>query len=274
MELETFRRIIDKLTTRYSIARLILTRDGEPLAHPQLEDFVTYARSRGPLVTLSSNGSLIDNRRAERLIGAGLSMMKGDLCADPALYEELRAGGSFEKSLKGYRSILEAAKRRNAHFKLVVLDLASYQYDDPEEREQSVRRLGNLFAGYEPWIGVGPSVMHNALDESKQNLGSDVANNNTVYNRCHHPWVEMVVDYRGNVVGCCRDLRSEFIAGNLLEVDDPDTIWNGERMRFLRENLKDKTPEQVTICSKCDLPYGRSYAGGSMREKVWGFLGK
>lgn len=274
MSLDTFRRIVDKLTLRYNIERLILTRDGEPLVHPRLEEFIKYARSRIPIVTLSSNGSLLTEHRADALIASGLSMMKGDFCYDKNLYEDLRVGGSYDKTLQGYLNILKAAKKRNVFFQLVILDLASYQYDNTSEILDSVERLKTLFAGFEPWIGVGPSTMHNALDESLQNLSKNTAKKSQVYNRCHHPWLEMVLDYRGNVVGCCRDLRSEYIVGNILEFDDPDLLWNGERMRSLRKNLKTKQPERVNICSKCDLPYGKSYAGGSLKEKLFGFLRK
>ena len=91
--------------------------------------------------------------------------------------------------------------------------------------------------------------------------------------RCHHPFFKMVIDYQGNVVACCRDLRSEYIAGNVFEVNDiHKEIWNGEAMQHLRRNVARKTYSSINVCKKCDLPYKGSYAGKSMLEKAFKFV--
>lgn len=149
MEFATFQQIIDKVTHHYRIERLVLTRDGEPLVHPRLEDFVGYATSRGLKTTVGSNGSLITPERAEKLIRNGLSLMKGDFCYGPQTYERLRVGAKFQKSLQGYRNIPKAARRMNANFLLVLVDLNSYYLRDSQEKESSMEKLRSLFTGYE-----------------------------------------------------------------------------------------------------------------------------
>lgn len=276
MAFEEFKQIVDKLTAIYKIERIVLTRDGEPLVHPELEKFVWYSNQKGIKTTIGSNGSLISMERAHRLLKNGLTIMKGDFCTDKNEYETLRVGAKYEKSLEGYRNILKAAKELDAEFQLVLVDLHTYYLDETYEINKSLEGLRSLFAGYEKWLGIGKAIMHNALDESKETLStSNKSISKSHYNRCHHPWLEMVIDYKGNVVGCCRDLRSEYQVGNILDAQNIDKeIWNGEKIQYLRRNLRKKHPEKINICNKCDLPYGISYAGNSISGKIMRFLEK
>ncbi len=83
----------------------------------------------------------------------------------------------------------------------------------------------------------------------------------TLYTLYHQPWVNFTIDFHGSVVGCCRDLRSEYVLGNLLE-QSADAIWNGERMLNLRRALIEKRPQEIGICKACDVPgKGRTPAG-------------
>ena len=79
---------------------VFLTRDGEPLVHPQLEDFIGLTTSRNIATAIGSNGSLITKKRAHKLISNGLSIMKGDFCVDKDEYETLRAGAKYKKALE------------------------------------------------------------------------------------------------------------------------------------------------------------------------------
>lgn len=48
---------------------------GEPLAHPRIVEMVSEAKSVGARVELITNGMLLDARKAEGLIGAGLDTL-------------------------------------------------------------------------------------------------------------------------------------------------------------------------------------------------------
>jgi radical SAM protein with 4Fe4S-binding SPASM domain len=83
--------------------------------------------------------------------------------------------------------------------------------------------------------------------------------------------VNFTVDFAGRVVGCCRDLRSEYVLGNLLERPASE-IWNGDRMVGLRRALSEKRPEAINICKACDVPRHGSYSGRTPLEKVRNFF--
>ena len=70
---------------------------------------------------------------------------------------------------------------------------------------------------------------------------------------------------------CCRDLRSEYVCGSLLETPMRE-IWNNERFVELREALVNERPYDINICAKCDLPRSGSYAGRTFVQKATNLL--
>ena len=273
MSLETFKLILDKILQAWPLNEIVLTRDGEPLVHPELEKFIAYASGSGLNVTIGSNGSYLEPERSQHLIDSGLTKVKGDFCADKQKYEEMRVGGEWEKVLAGYHSLLHYAVAHQKNFHLVLVDLCTYGLSEPEAVQHSLHSLRSLFPFPDKYLSIGPAMMHNAFDEAQVILSTSGKIPRHKYNRCHHPWIELVIDYRGNAVGCCRDLRSEYILGNIISCADVKRdIWNGRAMRHLRKQLRSKKPENISICNKCDLPYGISYAGSGIFNKYFRFL--
>ena len=273
MTFDEFKVILSKILKSWPLREVILTRDGEPLVHPELEQFVEYASGLGLDVTIGSNGSYFTEERVQNLIENGLTKVKGDFCVDKVKYEHLRSGGKWEIVLSGYRTLLNYAHKHQKKFHLVLVDLSTYEYSNDADVQKSLIELQELFPFPDKYLSVGPAMMHNAFDEARVMLSTSKKLQSRKYNRCHHPWIELVIDYKGNAVGCCRDLRSEYILGNILTCENVDQdIWNGEQTRHLRKQLKNKNPEAISICSKCDLPYGVSYAGSGILNKYLRFL--
>jgi radical SAM protein with 4Fe4S-binding SPASM domain len=216
---------------------------------------------------------LFTKDRVTQLLKSGLSAVKSDFCGDKDKYERLRIGSDWEKTYTGYHNLLEYAHKENINFHLNILDLNTYDLSSKQEISQSLKGLKKLFPYPAELVSTGPVIMHNAFNHSMVTLSTSSRMKKRKYNLCHHPWIEMIIDYKGNVVGCCRDLRSEYIIGNILGADDlVGEIWNGERMRYLRRSLAKKSPQSVNICSKCDMPWGVSYAGRGVGNKIGRFL--
>src|SRR6185295_9875768 len=52
------------------------TGEGEPLSHPQGYDMIEYAcRRSGVFVTITTNGTIMNQRRTERLLASGVHMI-------------------------------------------------------------------------------------------------------------------------------------------------------------------------------------------------------
>jgi radical SAM protein with 4Fe4S-binding SPASM domain len=210
-------------------------------------------------------------KRAAALLEAGLSSVNSDFCADPATYEALRAGASWTRTRDGLLHLVETAERLNRPFRLVVKDLAA-PGKPPDEARACLEATRDIFRSHPSRVVVIPVQFHNALGQSLEDLSVRSGNGQPGrYNLCHMPWVLMTVDWAGRVVACCRDLRSEYVLGNILE-EDPWRIWNGDRARALRRALAARKPEAINVCSNCDLPWRGSYSGRTPLDRLGSFL--
>ncbi len=270
MSLENFKRIIANLRSAFDLDIVSLHRDGEPLLNKNLEAYIRHLADLGTCVTISTNASLISEERAKSLIASGLRMAGTDFCADGQLYEQLRVRGDWNKVLAGINNLLRAAEDAKVEFRFVIKDLGAYNAS-PEAAKLSIERTRALFAHAEGRVTVMPVQFHNALGQSLVNLSGTSSVGPRAYTVCHQPWVNLTVDFAGRVVGCCRDLRSEFVLGNLLE-EPAEAIWNGERAMELRRALAAKRPEQICICNDCDAPWQGSYSGRTASQKIGNFL--
>lgn len=271
MSLDDFKRIIANLRSSFDVRIVSLHRDGEPLLNKHLEEYIGHLTGLGIYVTVSSNCSLVSEERAQRLVEAGLRMVGTDFCADAALYERLRARGVWGETLDGIRRLLRAGVEQGADFRVVIKDMATHGAC-LEDAKSLMARTRALFAEWSDRVTVMPVYFHNALGESLVNLSQGAgAPERTLYTLCHQPWVNFTIDFAGRVVGCCRDLRSEYVIGNLLE-QAANEIWNGERMLNLRRSLTEKRPQDIGICKACDVPWQGSYSGRTSLEKVRNFF--
>jgi SynChlorMet cassette radical SAM/SPASM protein ScmF len=93
------------------LGRVKLT-GGEPMLHPQFREMVTMIHQQGLSITIETNGTLIDNEIArfmQQMFRSASVSLDG---ATAATHEYMRnVSGSFERTLQGIRSLVEAGLR-------------------------------------------------------------------------------------------------------------------------------------------------------------------
>jgi radical SAM protein with 4Fe4S-binding SPASM domain len=106
--------LVDDLS-RWGIGLLIID-GGEPLCREDLLDIVRYASSKGIRTTIGSNGTLIDEAMAGKMIDAGVMAVAISVDgADAATHDSFRGvNGAFEQTLKG----IEACRNAGLPFQL------------------------------------------------------------------------------------------------------------------------------------------------------------
>jgi len=111
LPLDIFRTLLPALP---SLEALLLNGIGEPLLHPQLEEFITLARQDMPAegwIGFQSNGLLLDIRRATALAAAGLDRICLSLDAvTPETFARLRAGGEIGAMHRAFAALRQAKK--------------------------------------------------------------------------------------------------------------------------------------------------------------------
>jgi len=96
---------------------VLLFSGGEPLMRKDLLDLASYAVSLGIRTVLSTNGTMIDNHKAQALKDNGFSYVGVSLDGLKNNHDHFRqSDGAFEKALKGIRNCLEVGLKVGLRF--------------------------------------------------------------------------------------------------------------------------------------------------------------
>ena len=102
---------------------------GESLVHPRLGDFVRHSASAGMMVTVKSNGTLLDAANSRKLAAEGAAAVEVSLYgADAATHDGfVKHDGAFARTVEGARAALDAGMR--VKFSFVVVQRNADQVD-------------------------------------------------------------------------------------------------------------------------------------------------
>jgi MoaA/NifB/PqqE/SkfB family radical SAM enzyme len=86
---------------------------GEPLLCPDLPDLIIHAHNLGLESSLATNGTLINEAIAERLLRSGLDAVSISIDGGQAdTHDRIRGHGSFDAAIRGIRALISIKKRR------------------------------------------------------------------------------------------------------------------------------------------------------------------
>jgi len=148
MSLETFERLAPAFP---HLESLVLNGIGEPLLHPQLEHFISRARSLLPekaWVGFQSNGMLLTDERAASLVDAGLDRIciSLDTVSDDS-FRSIRSGGEMRGIVAAFDS-LNKAKARSLRRNLSIGIEFVLMRDNLADLPAAIRWAGRSGAGF------------------------------------------------------------------------------------------------------------------------------
>jgi radical SAM protein with 4Fe4S-binding SPASM domain len=99
---------------------------GEALLHPQLDEFVAHGARAGMMMTVKSNGTLLDPERVRRLRAAGAAAIEISVYgARPETHDAfVKAPGALERTIAGARAARDAGLRVKLSFVVVQKNAA------------------------------------------------------------------------------------------------------------------------------------------------------
>lgn len=240
LSMEEFQKIIRKLkgVTRY----LYLHVMGEPLTHPLLPEFIRYATQEGFLISVTTNGTLLEKRQ-EELLTSGVYKINISVHS----FEE----GSSEDYQNYILSCAKFADKASKAGILTILRLWNKGYD--EGRNINTLNLLQEYFEEEEWKegGKGSRIrkkLHLEYGErfewpdiEKEEMGSEVY--------CYGLKDHFAVLCNGSVVPCCLDREGEITLGNIFS-DDLSEILSGERAEQMRQGFRCRKATEE-LCRKC-----------------------
>ncbi len=235
---ENFRRIVDPLP---HLERVVLHGIGEPLLNRDLPRFVAHLKERGAYVLFNSNGVLLDQKRGDALVAAGLDELRVSIDAvTPALYTKLRGIDALPKIIHNLHAFVArhaqpgspklslwlVAMQENLHELLDFVKLGA-EIGVPEVYLQRLVYFGNGQA-----LDVGSTMtpeqsLYGTLGEQQERLiveaealatqlsivfraSGATTPHESVSVKGHHPWQGcmrpwslMYVTANGNALPCC-----------------------------------------------------------------------
>jgi radical SAM protein with 4Fe4S-binding SPASM domain len=95
----------------------LLISGGEPLVRPDIFDLAQYATTLGVRVTFSTNGTLIDEKKARRMADIGVTYVGISIDGDEERHDRMRRrDGAFRDAVRGIRNCRNAGIRVGVRF--------------------------------------------------------------------------------------------------------------------------------------------------------------
>ena len=109
--------LLDKITEEGCL--WLLLTGGEPLLREDFKDIYEYAKKKGLLLTIFTNGTLIKEKQADQLIAAGLKSVIFSLDGFASTNDWLRGKGVFRKTVQA----IQLMKDRRKHLRYIKVNL-------------------------------------------------------------------------------------------------------------------------------------------------------
>ncbi len=118
MQPHLFRKFMDEIPGR----PVVSFTGGEPLLHPQICDLIKYAKDKGRVCTLVTNGWFLEDK-AEQICETGLNCITVSVDGPKEIHNSIRGKNSFERLERGLQKILDQPKRPIVLVSLAISDL-------------------------------------------------------------------------------------------------------------------------------------------------------
>lgn len=242
MRMDSYKKLIDE-AIEFGVRGLKLNYINEPMLRKDLEECITYAKSAGMLnVYLVTNGTLLGPERRSTMIDSGITKVFISVDATtPDTYNKQRLSGKFNLVVNNILGFIEERNRRGLRYPLVRVSFLRNKLNAHEEKD---------FIKF--WTGRADilSVQRmNELPDHNSGLlidpGSDEQSKG-----CTFPFKQLVVDYEGDILPCCKMGGKKLALGNLKNMS-LEEAWHSDQMASLKMMHKENRWKENPVCHRC-----------------------
>lgn len=239
MEDALFEKVVRECATA-KCKLLHLHNFGEPLLDKALPDRIALAKQLGiRRVKLFSNGSLLRDEMAERLLYSGLDEIKISIDgADAKEFNELRIGLSHAKVVDNVRQFKAMRDAAGLTSKIKIIATCT-QTSDRARTDQFLADVVDRidFTRLHNWAGAFGSLV-----------------NRRIRKPCDRLWRTFTVLANGNIAICCRDYAGREVVGNV-RTHTIGEIWRNARYQDIRRRHARSQQKGIGACSDCSSSF-------------------
>ncbi|MCJ7577652.1 MAG: radical SAM protein, partial [candidate division Zixibacteria bacterium] len=137
-----FESILKKIAQLKPVSQIYLTGNGEPLMHPDLEEFTSLSNKYGFIPSFSSNGSLFSKERIKSLFDSGKFFLTVDFSPSKEIYETYRSGGSWDTVYANLKNLLVLKKKLGRDYpQIEIRDMSTIALTSQRERDKFLSDL-------------------------------------------------------------------------------------------------------------------------------------
>ncbi len=257
MDFGLYERIINEVGAFSYPTSVVLFLGGEPLLCRDLGKMIVLAKAKGLLCRFNTNATLLTEDKIDTILKSRLDSIGFSFDdVSPEEYGAMRRNASYEKTLGNIIAFLKRKRALGLHYPLVTISSLRLRDASHSERELEVSlEFRRLFSGYEIQ-NIGIAWAHlwagdfadNPLYQYKRGEVGDSR-------KCHMPWTDLTINWKGQVVACCNDANYDYIIGDVKQ-NTLLKLWNSERMVGLREVLSAGAYENIKLCRSCSAIFG------------------
>ena len=258
MSMELFKKIIDEYAdisplgdAGYGPGTIWLHLYGESLLSPIFDEAISYTNYKGLKPMLSLNPLALTKEKMERLLNAKpyLLYLMLDGCDEESFSNLRGVSGKYEESVKNTLMFLELKDKLKSDVRTFIVCVDIPGYNDIIDKTQSFWKIHGAEA-IEDFLRKPFCDWNGSIKEI-----TDFADNWS-YGKCVNPWHTISITWDGIVVPCCYDYDKFYPLGDV-NLDSLIDIWNGEKMRNLREEFSNGNITNM-LCKTC-------YQGGKTK---------
>tara|TARA_A100001035_G_C27770776_1_gene496235 strand:- start:1049 stop:2017 length:969 start_codon:yes stop_codon:yes gene_type:complete len=244
------------------------TSNGEPLVHPKSYDIIYEAvKNSGTKVTLTTNGTILNEKRIKKLMSTGLHMIDVSIDAyEEDTYRDIRVNGDLRVTRKNVINLIKFKNEINAKTKIIV------SFVEQHNNSSEINDFKNFWTNQ----GADEVLIRKLHTNSGSNLdNSDLKNkqNNALSRRaCLYPWERVVLTAKGYLAFCPTDWFGKTIISDYRN-DTIKEVWQNAFYKELRkEHQTCKFNNQ--FCKNCpdwkntSWPFDKNKSYADLVEKI------
>lgn len=255
MDLEFFEMVIEQIKKFPDKLKLLnFAWLGEPLLHPQIAKMVEIAKKAdiAERVEIVSNGTMLTPDLSDALLSSGLDRIRISLqgLTSEDYYNISKYKIDFDRFVENLTYFYQNAKK-TGHTKVYIKIMdAMIKGQDEEERFQK------LFSGICDSLNIEmlvPLVEENNISSLKKDFNKGYWKNEVKdVIVCPQPFYLMVITPEGMVLPCC-EIGTQVSIGTISESNTVVDLWNGSKLREIRNMMLDGNRFKHTDCNMCNV---------------------